>query len=120
MSQRGELYVYELRTYSKKNYPLTEKFYEALKLKMKQGVKLLEMPDGALVAVSNIADVPKIQMSMADMNPKQKKLPNGSTAFDPNGPGYKKFLEMWRKTNPSTYGAHIRRMAERTTKEEVK
>lgn len=117
MNSSREPFIFELKTYDGRSWPLTQRYYDLLKEKMRQQVKLLEMPDNSLIAVSNIAGITKRQMTMADMPGDQKRLPQGEIKFDPNGKGYKIFLEAWKKTNPQSYSKHISKLAERSDDE---
>lgn len=114
---RNEVYVYECQTYDGRSWPLTQGYYDYLKKKLEANTRLLEMPDGSLIALTNIKGMPRRQLTMADTDNGLRRLPQGEVKFDPNGPGYKKFLEAWKKYNPKGYSQHLRRLAERVENE---
>jgi hypothetical protein len=103
--------LYSLKTYSGLVYPLTQRDFDDIKAKIKAGAKLLTMKDNSLIALSNISEIPKNQMSIGDV-PSGHLLPKGDTNYNPDGPGYKKFKQIqaeWAaKRKPSGFNREKR------------
>jgi hypothetical protein len=88
---------YELRTWEKRTWTLTEPEYQIINKRLLDGARFLVMPDEAQskVAPADIRFFGKRQISMGDLIMEQKALPPGAPKpFDPLSPGYIKFLAM--------------------------
>lgn len=92
--------THNLKTYDKQTFALTLDDKRAVDKAMEEGKTFVRW--GPLdetgvprfnVAVKNIASLPPIQRTEADMPRSDRALPAGEYKFNPDGPGYKAFLK---------------------------
>jgi hypothetical protein len=88
---------YEVRTYDKRVWLLNTVEFNFIRDKMQQGKKILIMPDTSMIALGNIASISKAATSTIPPASELKILQAGRAEFDPDGPGYKKYMAMKAK-----------------------